>query len=62
MCSFPFRTCISAKKNVGGEQRGDRKEGEKESVRAKAERAAGENRQASQKLTGRGRERERKPS
>lgn len=38
MCSFPFRTCRSAKKK---KKYGGKKEGEKESVRAKAEQAAG---------------------
>lgn len=60
MCSFPFRTCRCAKKNVGGEGWGDRKEGEMESMRAKAEQAAGENEQESHKPTGRQRERGRR--
>lgn len=53
MCSFPFRTCRSAKKYGG------KREGETESMRAKAEQAAGKRARASQELTGRRRERER---
>ena len=68
MCSFPFRTCRSAKKNVGGGSDGEMGRRGGEGVNeGKAERALGESGRASQKMTGRSREREerereRKPS
>lgn len=38
MCSFPFRTCrVQKQKKRQGERWGDGKEGETESMRAKAE-------------------------
>lgn len=42
MCSFPFCTCTSAKKTAGRKRWGGEEEGGKESMRAKAELAAGE--------------------
>lgn len=43
MCSFPFCTCKSAKKKTAGRERwGGEEEGGKESMRARAELAAGE--------------------
>lgn len=51
MCSFPFCTYTSAKKTAGRERWGGEEEGGKESMRAKAELAAGEIEWVSKKQT-----------